>query len=81
MSGLQGEFDFYIANQEQMVEKYDGKVVVIKNCEVLGAYASHLAAFTETVRHHERGTFLIQQVSQGNEAYTANFYTPGIRPG
>lgn len=81
MSGLQDEFDYYLANQEQMVQKYDGQVIAIKGCKVLGAYDSHLAAFTETIQHHGRGTFLIQQVSQGDRAYTAHFYTPGVRPG
>ena len=66
-------FRFYLANQNDMVAKYDGRVVVIKNCEVLGAYDSELAAYTETIKHHEEGTFLIQRVSEGEEAYTATF--------
>ena len=70
---LDKEFRFYLTNQDDMVAKYDGRVVVIKNREVLGAYASELAAYTETIKHHEEGTFLIQRVSEGEEAYTATF--------
>ena len=70
---LDKEFSFYLANQEEMVAKYDGRVVVIKGCEVLGAYDSELAAYTETIRDYEEGTFLIQRVSEGEEAYTATF--------
>ena len=44
-------------------------------------YDSHVAAFTETVKQHERGTFLIQLVSEGDEAYTATIHTPGFLPG
>ena len=70
---LDKEFRFYLTNQNDMVAKYDGRVVVIKNREVLGAYDSELAAYTETIKHHEEGTFLIQRVSEGEEAYTATF--------
>ena len=72
---LDKEFRFYLTNQNDMVAKYDGKVVVIKNREVLGAYDSELAAYTETIKHHEEGTFLIQRVSEGEEAYTATFHS------
>lgn len=69
------EFEFYLANQDDMVAKYDGKVVVIKGCEVLGVYDSELSAVTETRKHHERGSFLVQRVSEGDEAYTATFHS------
>ena len=78
---LQREFEFYLANQDEMVKQYDGKVIALKNDEVLGVYDSELSAFTETVKQHERGTFMIQRVSEGNEAYTAIFSTPGVLSG
>ena len=78
---LRREFEFYRANQDDMVKRYDGKVIVLKNQEVLGAYDSHLAAFTDTVKDHERGTFMIQQVSDGGDAYTAILSSPEVSPG
>ena len=42
---LKEEFDFYLANQDAMVERYDGKVIVIKAREVIGVYDSELAYF------------------------------------
>jgi hypothetical protein len=78
MSNLVSEFNFYRANQDDMLAKYAGKVIVIKNREILGEYDTHLAAFSETIKHHERGTFIVQQVSEGNEAYIATFHSPGI---
>lgn len=78
---LRQEFEFYRANQEDMVKKYDGHVIVLKGRKVLGVYDSHLTAFTETVKHHERGTFLVQQVSEGSEAYTAILSSPGVLTG
>ena len=74
-SVLEKEFDSYLANQDAMVEKYDGKVIAIKNGEVLGAYDSYLAAVTETEKHHEPGTFLLQRVSVGSEAYTVTVHS------
>ena len=80
IGSLSKEFKFYRDHQDAMVEKYNGKVIALKNCEVLGVYATHLAAFTEVVQQHERGTFVIQRVSEGTEAYTATFYSPLVSP-
>jgi hypothetical protein len=80
-AALKAEFEYYQANQDELVSRYDGKTIVLKNCKVLGEYDSYLAAFTETVKNHKRGTFLIQQVSEGTEAYTATIHTPGVLAG
>ena len=47
---LKSEFEFYLANQDDMVAKYDGRVVAIKNHEVLGVYDSYLEALKCTDR-------------------------------
>lgn len=75
---LRKEFKYYLDQQDMLVEDYAGKVIAIKACSVIGAYDTHLEAFTETIKQHERGTFILQQVSRGNEAYTATFYSPVI---
>lgn len=74
-SPLQDEFEFYIDHQDEMVEKYDGKFIAIKDGKVLGAYDDELAAITETQKTHKLGTFLVQRVSRGNEAYTQTFHS------
>ena len=55
---LRKEFHFYRDNQDEMVEKYDGKVVAIKDGKVLGAYDSVGKALNETQKTHELGTFI-----------------------
>ncbi len=70
---LVDEFEFYQAHQEDMVAKYDGKVIVLKDHTVIGVYDSESAAVNETRKQHELGTFLVQRVSEGNEAYTRTF--------
>lgn len=69
---LEKEFDWFIEHHDELVEKYNGKCVAIKGFVVLGAYDDTRQALDETERQgHERGTFIVQEVSPGNEAYTA----------
>ena len=61
-----------------MVETYDGKYIVIKNGEVLGAFDDELTAVGETQKDHELGTFLVQRVSQGDSAYSQTSHTRAV---
>jgi hypothetical protein len=72
---LRDAFRFYRAHQEEIVDKYDGRVVVIKDGEILGAYDDELAAISETEKVHVLGTFLVQRVSPGPEGYTQTFHS------
>ena len=79
-SPLQKDFEFYLANQAEMVEKYDGMFIVIKDGEILGAYDDEIAAVKETQREHELGTFLIQKVSEGDDEYSQTFHSRAVFP-
>jgi molybdopterin biosynthesis enzyme MoaB len=72
---LKKDFEWYLANQDAMVQQYDGKVIVIKNGTVLGAYDTVTDAVLETQKHHAPGTFIVQRVSEGEEAYTRTFHS------
>lgn len=74
-SPLKKDFEYYLAHQDEMVEKYNGKYVVIKDGEVLGAYDNELRALSETQKKHELGTFLVQKVSPGTDAYSQTFHS------
>ena len=74
-SPLTKEFEYYLANQDEIVKRYDGMYVVIKNCEVIGAYADQLDAINEAQKEHKAGTFLVQLVSPGETAYSQNFHS------
>ncbi len=74
-TGLNKQFEYYLKHQDELVAQYDGKFVVIKDGEVLGAYDSELEAVTETQTEHELGTFLVQLVTPGDAAYTQNFHS------
>ena len=70
---LHDEFQYYLTHQDELVEQYNGKVIVLKDHKVLGSYDSASEAVTETQKTHELGTFLVQPVSPGTEAYTRKF--------
>jgi len=74
-SPLTKEFKYYLANQDEIVKQYDGRYVVIKNCEVIGAYTDQLEAINETQKEHKAGTFLVQLVSPGETEYSQNFHS------
>ena len=74
-STLQKEFDFYLSHQDVLVEKYNGRVIVIKNGIVIGVYDSELDAINETQKAHPMGTFLVQSVSEGDSEYSQTFHS------
>jgi len=67
MGDLKREFEFYLANKADFLAKYSGKVVVLKDQEVLGVYDDRLQAVRETMKDHELGSFLVQLVVEGSE--------------
>ena len=72
---LAKEFQFYLDNQDVLVKQYDGRVIVIKEGQVIGDYDSDAAAISATRKAHPLGTFLVQRVSAGQEAYTQTFHS------
>ena len=77
---VNNEFRYYLDNQDDFVKKYDGKVIVLKNHEVLGAYDTYIDAYMKTKKHHEVGTFMLQRVSEGEEEYTVTIHSPVYPP-
>lgn len=74
-SMLDKEFKYYLDNQAELVKKYNNKFIVIKDSSVIGAYDTELDAYTETLKTHELGTFLIQHCIPGKESHTATFHS------
>ena len=77
---LKEEFHYYLDHQGDFVQKYDGKVIVLKNHEVLGTYDTELDAIVETRKEHKPGTFMVQKVSEGEEDYTVTIHSPVFPP-
>jgi hypothetical protein len=72
---LEKEFKYYLNHQAKLVEKYNGKYLVIKEEEVIGVYSDEQTAFFETSKTLEPGTFMVVFCSPGDEAYTQHFHS------
>ena len=75
---LKKEFQYYLEHQNELVKQYNGKFIVIKDNEVIGAYDSELEAVTETSKQHELGTFLVQKCEPGTSSYTQTYHSRAI---
>lgn len=74
-SSLKNEFEYYLENQDDLVEKYRGKFLVIKDREVIGVYENELEAINKTKEKYELGTFLVQKCEPGSESYSQTFHS------
>ena len=55
------EYKYYMDNQKKFLEKYSGKVIVIKDESVVGVYDDEPSAYQDAISKFELGTFLIQR--------------------
>ena len=58
---LDKEYQFYKNHQKDLLGKYRGKVLVIKDEEVVGVYEDEIQAYEEASSKFELGNFLIQK--------------------
>ncbi len=75
MEKLEKEFKYYLEHQDELVKKYNGKFIVIKDCKVIGVFDSELEAVEKTAEKHELGTFLVQKCERGTESYTQTYHS------
>jgi len=67
------EFNYYLANQGELVKKYPGRFIAIRGNKVVDDYPTELEAYNDCVEKYELGTFLIQECSPGDASYTQHF--------
>ncbi len=72
---LKKDLDYFTKNQEELVGKYKGEFLVIKDQQVKGHYLTEIQAYTEAKKEFELGTFLIQRCLPGEEIYTQTFHS------
>ncbi len=72
---LENEFKYYLENQDELVKKYNGKVVVIKNSKVIGVFDTEIEAIDKTSEKEELGTFLVQKCEPGTESYSQMYHS------
>lgn len=69
------DLEFFKANQDDLVKKYDGKQLVIHRCEVVAAFDTVGEAFDFGCKTYGAGNFSLQDCIPGEEAYTATIST------
>ena len=72
---LEKEFRWYIKHQDELVERYQGRIIVIKGAKVIGDYDDISAAVTETSKTEKPGTFFVQKCEPGTESYTETYHS------
>lgn len=73
MNTLKDNFNYYIEHQTELVKKYNGRFLVLKDCEVVGDYDNERDAYFASVERYCLGNFIIQYCSEGSSAYTQTF--------
>ncbi|NVM56347.1 MAG: hypothetical protein HWN66_21800 [Candidatus Helarchaeota archaeon] len=72
---LEKEFKYYLDHQDDLVKKYNGKFLVIKDCRVIGIFDTQLEAIEKTTKKHKLGTFLVQKCEPGSDSYTQTYHS------
>ncbi|KAA2240516.1 hypothetical protein F0L74_30660 [Chitinophaga agrisoli] len=75
---LEKELQYYIDNQEQLVNLYNGKHLIIKDEQVQGAYDTFEKAYATGFGEYEPGTFIIQHCFPGKASYSAAIWSPRV---
>ncbi len=72
------ELQYFIKNQQALVKKHNGKILAIKDNEVLAVYDTPLAAYLKTSDDGNLGKIMLQPCAPGAEAFTATISTIGV---
>lgn len=67
---LENELKYYIEHQDELVEKYNGQVVILKDEKVLGVFDSVSEAYFHADTEGLLGEVMIHKVGPGEDNYT-----------
>jgi hypothetical protein len=76
---LREEFDWYLDNQNSLVEQYSGKYLVISGQKVLFASDNKDVAYDKGVELAGLGKYILQRCTPGDEAYSITYHTHRVR--
>ena len=72
---LDKEFQYYKDHQKELVQRYKGKVLVIRQETVVSTHDDQLEAYLDARNKYPAGTFLIQLCMPGKKNYTQTFHS------
>lgn len=68
------ELECYKKNQAELVRRYQGRILALKQGEVVGVYDSKVDALRDMkARNFAPGSFLIVRCTPGDEEYTRRY--------
>lgn len=73
---LKKDLGWYIENQRELSEKYNGKVLLIVEQKLIGAFDSMQDAYAAAIKTYTLGTFTLQPCSPDADSYTLTLYSP-----
>lgn len=66
---LSKDFHYFLDNYENLISKYEGRTLVIKDLAVVGDFENFRAAYSWAMTNFIPGTFLIQLCSRDKSSY------------
>jgi hypothetical protein len=73
---LKQNLDWYIANQKDLSAKHNGKILLIVDQKLIGAFDSMDEAYARALKNYTPGTFTLQPCSPDPDSYTLTLYSP-----
>lgn len=73
MADLRKDYQYFLDNKKELVEKYGGMHIVISNCEAVMAFADENEAYRYGVEKYGLGNFIIQLCTENG--YEATFHS------
>ena len=64
------ELQFFIANQDDLVKRFRGTVLIIRGDEVVGAFPTAMDAYSSASERFPAGSYMLQPCEPGPSAYT-----------
>ena len=64
---MMNDYEYFINNLSELYKKYGHRFLVIKEQQVIGTYDEFGAAYDETIKTEELGTFIIQECVDINQ--------------
>ena len=72
---LDKNFKYYLDHQEEILKKFEGKVVIIKDEAVINNFDNYNDAYFYAKSYLEEGTYILQRCSSGNQDYSQTFHS------
>ena len=75
---LDKEFNYYLTHQNELLKDYNNRYLVIVGEKVVDSFDTLEETLEQTAKKYKLGTFLIQECTEGDAAYTRTFHSRAV---